>query len=64
MSHQASTSIVSKSAKLMSDRQAISSDEEDGVVEIEGELIALLRLANGKAYKRVRTGDYTFSRAG
>jgi len=30
-------------------------DEEDGVVEIEGEFLALLRLASGEANKQVRT---------
>ena len=49
---------------LTTPSRRIRSDEEDGTVEIRGELIALLRLANGKAYKRVGTGDYTFSRAG
>ena len=29
-------------------------DEDDGVVEVEGELIAFLRLASGKANKGVR----------
>ena len=30
-------------------------DKENGTVEIEGELIALLRLSSGKANKGVRT---------
>ena len=38
-------------------------NEEDGVVEVEGNQFALLRLS-GKANKGVRIGSYTFLRAG